>query len=653
MSLRALESAGIFSNEDPFSDYETHCHDLGLSRVNLRLRLRAARIFLERHPDLSAWTARPLEARLTDIARIERSWPFIGWALVTGRCHAEVDFLAAKNLGHSIAQATFHIYADDLTRLRAAASRLAMTDVWSNTVLCNMLPLTVAFFGRSVATVTDDELEQFRASLAATPMLTGSAKRNVLGHLHGLHRLLYEAAMTDVPVQRRRSDGPISRATQLCKVGAPEIRRTIIAYLDARASVLRPSTMANLTSNLAIFGEFLTDRYPELTSLTRLERSQVEAFFSWSSTRTWRGRFTDRPVGPWPVTEAVITLRSFFEDIAAWGWAEAPPRRLIFSTDVPRPPHPLPRALSPDVDLALMAAVADLEDTYARVAITVMRHTGIRIGELLDLEMDCVVDYGSAGRWLRVPLGKLNTERSVPLDAAAQDALEEWLARRPYQRPVPHPRSGTAVEFVFMEGGRRLHAHAIQHGLAQAVDVAHLRGRDGGPLRVTAHQLRHTFATELVNAGMSLQALMALLGHSTAEMTMRYATLASPTLKSAYDAAMGKIRPRIPLVPAGRPAVPDKVEWLAQEMLKTRVAHGYCAREFVAEACPYANVCESCANFITTPEFAPVLESQLADVQRLRDDAERRGWESEVARHDRVITSLRGHLRRFDRPPQP
>jgi integrase len=440
--------------------------------------------------------AKPLDARLTDLARIERSWPFVGWALLTGRCHAEVDFLAAKRFGHSIARATFHIYADAVTRLCAAAARLGMTDVWSNTLLSTTLPLTVAYFGRSVATVTDGELEQFRASRAATPMLTGPMKRNVLGHLHGLRRLLYEAAMTDVPVQRRRSDGPISRTAQLSKIGAPEICRTILAYLDARASVLRPSTMAKLTSNLAIFGEFLTDHYPELTSLTRLERSQVEAFFSWSATRTWRGRFTDRPVGPWPVTEAVVTLRSFFEDIAASGWTEAPPRPLVFATDVPKPPHHLPRALAPDIDRALMGAVAELDDTYARVSITIMRHTGIRIGELLDLETDCVVDYGTAGRWLQVPLGKLNTERSVPLDEVAQGALEEWLTRRPHQRPVPHPRSGKAVEFIFMEGERRLRPRAIQQGLAKAVDTAHLCGPDGGPLRVTAHQLRHTFATE-------------------------------------------------------------------------------------------------------------------------------------------------------------
>ena len=218
---------------------------------------------------------------------------------------------------------------------------------------------------------------------------------------------------------------------------------------------------------------------------------------------------------------------------------------------------------------------------------------------------------------------------------------------RGQQRSLPHPRDGRSADFVFMEGGRRLRARAIEHGLAEAVCVAGLTTADGTPLRVVAHQLRHTFATELVNAGMSLQALMALLGHSTPEMTLRYATLASPTLKTAYEVAMGKVRPRIPVATMGRVAIPDQVEWLGQEMLKTRVAHGYCARELVAEACPYANVCESCAYFVTTAEFAPVLERQLVDVTALRDDAGSRGWESEVARHERVIASLEGHLGRL------
>jgi hypothetical protein len=67
-----------------------------------------------------------------------------------------------------------------------------------------------------------------------------------------------------------------------------------------------------------------------------------------------------------------------------------------------------------------------------------------------------------------------------------------------------------------------------------------------------------SYATTLVNAGMNLQALMALLGHVTPEMTLRYASLANTTVRSAYDVAMGRVRQQrdLPLVVAGRPVAP-------------------------------------------------------------------------------------------------
>lgn len=57
-------------------------------------------------------------------------------------------------------------------------------------------------------------------------------------------------------------------------------------------------------------------------------------------------------------------------------------------------------------------------------------------------------------------------------------------------------------------------AARIRRGLLDAVTASGLTGIDGSPLTVTPHQLRHTYATELSNAGMSLQWLMMLLGHS-------------------------------------------------------------------------------------------------------------------------------------------
>lgn len=59
---------------------------------------------------------------------------------------------------------------------------------------------------------------------------------------------------------------------------------------------------------------------------------------------------------------------------------------------------------------------------------------------------------------------------------------------------------------------------------------------------------------------------------------------------------MAQARRVLVVAPAGQPPILDGVEWLRSEMLKTHVAHGYCARELVAEACPYAIICEQCKN---------------------------------------------------------
>jgi integrase len=351
----------------------------------------------------------------------------------------------------------------------------------------------------------------------------------------------------------------------------------------------------------------------------------------------------------------VHDLRLFFDDLTAWDWADRPSGRLVHRSDSPRLPAPLPRALTPDVDTALMRAVGDLPDPVARCGIMLLRGAGLRLGELLDLELGCLWDLPGHGSWLKVPLGKLGTERVVPIDDPTLAALDAWMAVRGRQRALPHPRDSRPVDFLLAIGGQRIGGSRIRRGLAQAVALAGLTAPDGRPLHVTPHQLRHTYATSLVNAGMNLQALMALLGHVTPEMTLRYAALADDTVRDAYNAAMAKLRGRreLPLVIAGRPVVPDRISWLRAEMLKTRVAHGYCSRHLAADACPYANICEQCDNFTTTTEFLPQLQAQPADALALRDDAEARGWDTEVARHARVIASLQRHLDRLRQTATP
>lgn len=644
----AVDRWAIDDDHPLIEDYAVFCHDLGVTDRALRDRLHMARTFLAQHPDLEAWMALPTRTRLTDLRRI-KAWSLVSWAVLTGRVQIDLDLLAAKDLG-GMSATVRRLWPVEFDLLWELARRLRWSYYWSRSVIDQFVPAVVAWSSTPIDQLSFEQLDAFESALGEVTSASITTRKQWHGRLFGLRQLLFECGQIAMPPKRGPDGAPVE--DKLAPVSSVEIREAMARYVRARSAVLSRSSIDGLINDLIPFGMFLGEHHQEVTRLSQLERHHIEEFLVWNRTRSWRGRVArDQQVSASVVHSAVLTVRNFLDDITLWGWADRPARRLVFASDVPRLPRPLPRALAPDTDTALMIAVGRLEDLFARSAIMLLRRAGLRLGECLDLELECVVDYGPTGTWLRVPLGKLGTERVVPLDADTVAALDVWMNQRGQQHPRPNPRTGAPTDFLFSERGRPLKSWRIRNGLRDAAAAAGLTGPGGVSLRVTPHMLRHTYATELANAGMSLQALMALLGHVTPEMTLRYAVLASPTLRAAYDEAMGKVRKLIPIAPTGQPAVPPKVEWIASEFLKTRLTGGYCSRHLVAEACPYANVCETCDNFVPGPEFVPALRAQLDDICALRGDAEQRSWTSEAARHQRVIEALEGHLRRLDKQP--
>jgi integrase len=631
-------------------DYLDHVAGLGLRGRAVRDRVRIARDFLSRHPDLEVWMATPATGRVTELKRTG-AWPLVCYAIGTGRLRLDLDLAGVKHLT-GLGQAVENRDPAGFAAARAAGLRLGWTPAWAETVLGECLAVLLAWHGGLAADLTAEAADAFDAGLAASMTMSRSSARAYRCRLASLRQILFETRITEAPPRR----GPRARTLEERFADVPvaaAIRQVLLRYVQARSAVLRPKSAESLVNDLLPFADYLAARHPGLASLRQLQREHIEGYLAWHRTRPWRGRRAragaGRPISAAVAQAAVLSLRNMLDDIAAWGWAEAPARRLVFAADVPKLDQPLPRALPPDIDQAIMNAIAGLDDTFARTGLTVIRGAGLRVGELPDLEIGSIIDYGPAGTWLRVPLGKLATERTVPLDATTLAVLDQWARQRGSHRPLPHPRTGALTDFLFTAHGRRLGATRLRNGLLAAAQAAGLRGPDGSVQVITCHQLRHTWATSLANAGMSLQALMALLGHVTPQMTIRYATLASPTLRAAYDEAMGKMRRQFTLTPAGKPIIPDKVSWLNSEMLKTRVAHGYCSRHQAAGACPYANICETCDNFITGPEHTDAIRSQLTDIQHLRADAQARGWDSEAARHARVTQALTSHLQRLER----
>ena len=649
MKPAAVLRATAADPRTPLDRYGDYVDSLDCGSQGKRLRVRAARAFVSRFDDLAAWMERSTPTRLLDLERT-KAWPFVTWCFVSGVIVPDVDLIGARGPGaHFSTWANGH--AHEVDRARAVGTELSWNDAWIDQVCRMQLAFVCLTMAVDLEELNDEVLELFARRLSEAPSISANHRRVLEGRHQALTRVCYQLGLVTVaPAHPNYRARTIAQRTWA--IPQPEINKVVTRYLETISTTLRPKSVYDKAENFVLFFTWLEREHPEISRLADLDRHVVEEFLVWNHGRPSCGRRRrGEPVSVSRQHQAVSVLRTFINDLIFWEWPDRPSRPLLHASDLPRLEEDLPRALTPTDDLALMAGVAQLEDVAARSAIRILRGTGLRLGELLDLEIDCLLDFSKHGTWLRVPIGKLDTERTVPVDQETLTAFDEWIERRGRQRAVPHPRTGRPADLLFMIGGRPIGASRVRRGLAVAIDLAGLTDPSGRPLHVTPHQLRHTYATTLINAGMSLEALMALLGHVSPEMTLRYAHLASDTVRTAYDAAMVKARARQPILIADQRGtiVGNRVDWLHAEMLKTRLAAGLCARHPAAGACTYANICEQCDNFTTAPEFSGTLEAQLADVILLRDDAEIHGWDSEVGRHSKVIEDLERHVERLKR----
>jgi hypothetical protein len=125
----------------------------------------------------------------------------------------------------------------------------------------------------------------------------------------------------------------------------------------------------------------------------------------------------------------------------------------------------------------------------------------------------------------------------------------------------------------------------------------------------------------------SLQALMPLLGHGSAELSLRYGKLFDSTVRAEYERALTLAKQRLGTMPAGRTSLPlanvtDGMEWKDSPAIKSRLPGGFCLRAPAQGACAYDIICEHCPNFRTDTGYLPVLAAQKADAEQFAADAD-------------------------------
>jgi integrase/recombinase XerC len=233
-------------------------------------------------------------------------------------------------------------------------------------------------------------------------------------------------------------------------------------------------------------------------------------------------------------------IRAFGRYLRREGVLDGDPAALVGS---PKREQRIPNHLAVEE----MSKLLDTPDTSSalgrrdKAILELFYASGLRLSELVGLDLD---DVNLSGRVVRV-LGKGRKERIVPFNSTAADALRAWLKDREtlrigsdaggVTRPGKRPGLRPAREPLFLNyRGGRLSTRSVDKLVRRYVRECSTR------FGISAHALRHSFATHLLEAGADLRAIQELLGHARLSTTQRYTHVNAAQLIDTYRKAHPK-----------------------------------------------------------------------------------------------------------------
>ncbi|MEJ8729008.1 Tyrosine recombinase XerD [uncultured Flavonifractor sp.] len=286
--------------------------------------------------------------------------------------------------------------------------------------------------------------------------------------------------------------------------------RTIDEYfLDLRSFFRYIKQKKNLISKDVPFDSIMIDDV-DLSLVHSITLSDVYDFMSFLS--------QDRSLTATSRARKVATIRSFYKYLT--NKAKLLRENPVQDLDSPRLRKSLPRYLNLDESIELLDSVAGKNSSRDYCILTLFLNCGLRISELVGLNVTDV-----RGDQLRV-LGKGNKERMLYLNEACQQALQDWITERSMLTLVDQK-----ALFVTLQNRRRISRAAVhklvkKHLLAAGLDSS----------QYSAHKLRHTAATLMLQNGVDVRTLQEVLGHDNLNTTQIYTHVDSDDLRTAARA---------------------------------------------------------------------------------------------------------------------
>src|SRR5579863_8760177 len=199
------------------------------------------------------------------------------------------------------------------------------------------------------------------------------------------------------------------------------------SYLDQIAVSSRPGTVEAADLALRVFCDHLIEVDPSCDSVAGIGRHHIESYKLALAKRPGKG--PGKPASVATIRHKLGMLRTFFGRIIELDYEDAPRKVPNFSGDIPKADEPLPRFLDDPTYAKFMATLQKDPNRRRRLIVELLARTGMRAGEIGGLRDDAVFRLGDE-RWLRIPVGKLHNDRTVPLHPVLVELIEDYRARR-------------------------------------------------------------------------------------------------------------------------------------------------------------------------------------------------------------------------------
>lgn len=294
---------------------------------------------------------------------------------------------------------------------------------------------------------------------------------------------------------------------------------------------------------LSKFLKYIFQLEPNWTNIKDLNRNHIDSYLQYL--HEYSNRINRKDANPASyIRRSLQAVQKFLKDLQKYRYDSAPTTDislLIFQEDFPKPRK---KAISqidyiPDVVLKqLFNRIHDLHPVVAPV-VWIAFKTGLRVSDVLTLTTQCLIQI-DGHYWLETDLMKNQIQgHRIPIDPHLAMIIAELISNSVKNQEM-NPKELLFISKYNPRGGEPYTQDFVRKKLNEFAKRNHIIDSSGNLFHFRTHQFRHTYAVKLINGGADLLTVQQLLGHATANMTLRYAKLLDNTKRDVFDTVVQK-----------------------------------------------------------------------------------------------------------------